>query len=129
VAKQPPRERQCMACGRKFNSRKTASKHKCPKSKVERVGREAASEKASQATSVAKPDKPPATLTPHAPTASPNIISPPAVTGDSQDDRTREFVKNNDNHILVANISTGQRRAILREEWPHYWETSLWRLG
>ncbi|KAN0111300.1 hypothetical protein V8E52_008675, partial [Russula decolorans] len=121
VAKQPPRERQCVACGRKFNSRKTASKHKCPKSKVERMGREAARGQASQATSVAKLDKPPATLTPHAPTAPPNIISPPAVTGDSQDSSQR--------HIMVVSIRTGLRRGILREEWPGMWETGLWRLG
>jgi predicted RNA-binding Zn-ribbon protein involved in translation (DUF1610 family) len=68
VAKQPPREWQCMACGRKFNSCKTASKHKCPKSKVERMGREAASGQASRATPAAKLDKPPATITPHTPT-------------------------------------------------------------
>ena len=47
VAKQPPCERQCRACGRKFNSRKTASKHKCPNSKVECVRKEAASGEAS----------------------------------------------------------------------------------
>jgi predicted RNA-binding Zn-ribbon protein involved in translation (DUF1610 family) len=121
VAKQPPREQQCVACGRKFNSRKTASKHKCPKSKVERVGREAASGQASQATSAAKPDKPPATLTPHAPTAPPNINSPPAVTGDSQDSSQR--------HIIIFSVRTGLRRRILREEWPGMWETGLWRLG
>ncbi|KAF8262835.1 hypothetical protein EI94DRAFT_1704485 [Lactarius quietus] len=60
AAKLPPRERQCMACGRKFKSRKTASKHKCPKSKVVHVGKEAASGQALQAPPAAKPDKPPA---------------------------------------------------------------------
>ena len=71
AVKLPMRERQCEACGRKFESRKTAKKHKCPKSKVVRVRKEAASGQASQATSTltAKMDKPPATLTPHAPTA------------------------------------------------------------
>ena len=63
AVKLPARERQCLACGRKFTSRKTASKHKCPNSKVERVRREAASGQASQATSMAQLDKPPATLT------------------------------------------------------------------
>jgi predicted RNA-binding Zn-ribbon protein involved in translation (DUF1610 family) len=78
-------ERQCVACGQKFASRKTASKHKCPNSKVEHVRREAASGKASQATPAAMADKPPATPTPHAPTAPSNNISLPAVTGDLQD--------------------------------------------
>jgi predicted RNA-binding Zn-ribbon protein involved in translation (DUF1610 family) len=105
VAKQPPRERQCVACGRKFNSRKTASKHKCPKSKVERVGREAASGQASRATPAAKPNKPPATLTPHAPTAPPNYDGPPAVTGDSQEPPFQSFT--------IQNIQTGERVEIL----------------
>jgi predicted RNA-binding Zn-ribbon protein involved in translation (DUF1610 family) len=121
MAHQPPHEWQCRACGRKFNSRKTARKHTCPNFKVERVEREAASRQASQATSAAKPDKPPATLTPHAPTAPPNINSPPAVTGDSQDSSQR--------HIMIVSIKTGLRRGIPREEWPRYWETGLWRLG
>ena len=34
AAKLPPCEHQCVACGRKFKSRKRASKHKCPDSKV-----------------------------------------------------------------------------------------------
>jgi len=37
VAKLPTCQQQCMACGRKFKSCKTAKKHKCPKSKVEHV--------------------------------------------------------------------------------------------
>jgi hypothetical protein len=35
VAKQPPHEQQYVTCKQKFNSHKTASKHKCLKSKVE----------------------------------------------------------------------------------------------
>jgi predicted RNA-binding Zn-ribbon protein involved in translation (DUF1610 family) len=120
AAKQPPRERQCEACGRKFKSRKTASKHKCPKSKVARVPREAASEQASQATSQAKLDKPAAQITSHTPTAPPNINSPPAVTGDS---------RGNSQVMLIIHIQTGRRRKIFREEWQRYWETGLWRLG
>ena len=87
AAKLPPRERQCMACGRKFKSRKTASKHKCPKSKVVRGGKEAASGQASEATPAAKLDKPPALLTdptPPAPTDPSNSEALPVVTGDSQ---------------------------------------------
>jgi hypothetical protein len=34
MAHLPTRERSCLGCGRKFNSRKTAKKHKCPDSKV-----------------------------------------------------------------------------------------------
>ncbi|KAF8493766.1 hypothetical protein F5888DRAFT_1850646 [Russula emetica] len=81
AAKQPPRERQCVACGRKFNSRKTTSKHKCPKSKVVHVPREAASRQASQATSLAQLDKPAAQITQHAPPAPTNSNAIPAVTG------------------------------------------------
>jgi len=62
-------EQQCMACGRKFASRKTARKHKCPSSKVVCVTREAAAGQASQATPAAKLDKPSAILTSHAPSA------------------------------------------------------------
>lgn len=89
AAKLPLRQRQCVACGRKFESRKTAKKHKCPKAKVEHVRKEAASGQASQATPAAKLDKPPATPTTHAPTTHPaamqmlaNINIQPAVTGD-----------------------------------------------
>ncbi|KAI0282672.1 hypothetical protein BC826DRAFT_1064145 [Russula brevipes] len=42
AAKLPPRERQCVACGRKFKSRKTARKHKCPNSNVVRSPEKAA---------------------------------------------------------------------------------------
>ncbi|KAF8499854.1 hypothetical protein F5888DRAFT_116066 [Russula emetica] len=121
AAKQPPRERQCVACGRKFNSRKTASKHKCPKSKVERMKGEAAGGQASQATPTAKLDKPPAKFTPTAPTPPSNINSPPVVTGDSQDNSQR--------YIPIVYIQTGSRLRILREDWQKYWETGLWRLG
>ena len=67
AAKLPTHQRQCESCGCKFESRKTAKKHKCPHSKVVRMKEEAASGQASQATSTAKVDKPPAILTPHAP--------------------------------------------------------------
>jgi len=42
AAKLPPRKRQCLTCGCKFKSPKTARKHKCPKSKVVRVKEAAA---------------------------------------------------------------------------------------
>jgi predicted RNA-binding Zn-ribbon protein involved in translation (DUF1610 family) len=105
AAKLPARERQCVACGRKFESRKTAKKHKCPKSKVVRVGREAASGQASQATPAARLDKPSATLTPHAPSTPSNNDGPPAVTGDLQEPPFQRFT--------IQNIQTGERVDIL----------------
>ena len=109
VAKLPARERQCVACGRKFKSLKTASKHQCHNSKVERVGREEASRHASQATPVAKLDKPPTIITSHAPISPPNIDSPPAVTGDLQD---------NSSMVPIMHLQTGQKLQIPREEVP-----------
>ena len=84
AAKLPTHERQCVACGRKFESRKTARKHKCPAAKVEHVGKEAASGPALQAGSAAPLDKPAATITEHAPAAPSNSDVLPAVTGDSR---------------------------------------------
>ncbi|KAF8262721.1 hypothetical protein EI94DRAFT_1742890 [Lactarius quietus] len=118
AAKLPTCERQCMACGQKFKSRKTASKHKCPKSKVVHMGKEAASRQASQALPAAKPDKPPATLTPHAPTAPSNKDALPAVTGASQE---------NTEYLWIVAIASGLRRQIHRDEAPGYRATGLWR--
>jgi predicted RNA-binding Zn-ribbon protein involved in translation (DUF1610 family) len=130
AAKQPPRERQCVACGRKFNSRKTASKHKCPKAKVERVRREAASGQASQATSMARLDKPTAPLTTNTPPTPgslhgqpSNNDARPAVTGDSQGSRPTS--------TLVYNVQTGQRRGIKHndvEMLEGHLASGLWRL-
>ncbi|KAF8263298.1 hypothetical protein EI94DRAFT_1832386 [Lactarius quietus] len=83
AAKLPPREQQCVACGRKFKSRKTASKHKCPKSKVVKAGQA------------------PATPTPHAPTAPSNNDALPAVTGASQE---------NTEYLWIVAIAGGPRR-------------------
>ena len=105
AANQPPRERQCRACGRKFNSRKTASKHKCPNSKVERIGGKAANRPAAQATPAAQLDKPPATLAPHAPPTPSHYGGPPAVTGDSQDPPFQSF--------WIQNTQTGERVNVL----------------
>ena len=105
AAKLPAHQRQCEACGRKFESRKTAKKHKCPKSKVVRVPREAASGQASQATPTAKADKPPALLTPHAPTTPSNNDGRPAVTGDSQAPPFQSFT--------IQNTRTGERVEVL----------------
>jgi hypothetical protein len=81
----PTRERQCEACGRKFESRKTAKKHKCPHSKVTRVPKEAAAEQASPATPTATGIQPQAILTSPTLTAITYNDSIPAVTGDLQD--------------------------------------------
>ena len=131
AAKLPARERQCVACGRQFKSRKTASKHKCPKSKVERVGREAASGQASQAIPVAKLDKPPATHTPPAPTAQSNSETLPVVTGDSRDSRLRVGNTNVPKvNVCVTHIQTGQRRLLKsEEEVQRFRATGKWKLG
>jgi hypothetical protein len=69
VAKLPPCERSCLGCGRKFNSRKTAKKHKCSDSKVVRT-KEAAVEGTSLCLAPpTKPIKPAAPIPPHAPIA------------------------------------------------------------
>ncbi|KAH9030354.1 hypothetical protein EDB85DRAFT_1891651 [Lactarius pseudohatsudake] len=49
AAKLPLRERQCEACGRKFESRKTAKRHRCPVTKEASVRKEAAVVPAAQA--------------------------------------------------------------------------------
>jgi hypothetical protein len=108
-----------MACGQKFNSCKTASKHKCPKSKVERVRKEAAIGQASQATSVAKADKPPATPTPHAPTPPPHIMPLPPVTGDLEEKHRTVLLRDDTSGLDVFN----------EEEAKVLLGTGLWKLG
>jgi hypothetical protein len=89
VAKVPTRLRSCQGCGRNFASRKTASWHKCPNSKVVREPVEAAEIKVSRPRRSARLGKPTATITPLAPIAGPSrpphrrLV--PTVTGDSQD--------------------------------------------
>jgi len=121
AAKLPTRERQCVSCGRKFNSRKTAKKHKCPKSKVVRVTEEAAAGQASQATPTARRDTPSAPLTPHAPPAPSNSNAAPVVTEGSQDRIP--------SGRIARNIHTGERRRFLtEEEFRPLRQTGLWRL-
>ena len=123
AVKLPARERQCLACGRKFTSRKTASKHKCPNSKVEHVRREAASGQASQATSMAQLDKPPATLTPPAPTTPTHSHALPVVTGGSQVSIPSGRLR------TAVNDQTGENRVPqTEEEWYNLRATGLWRL-
>jgi predicted RNA-binding Zn-ribbon protein involved in translation (DUF1610 family) len=107
AAKLPPRQRQCVACRRKFASRKTARKHKCPNSKVVRVPREAADGQASQPKAPAKRDKPPAPLTSPAPTAPPanpnNEVIPMVTEESSASDRLRAY--------LASEVITGGARS------------------
>jgi predicted RNA-binding Zn-ribbon protein involved in translation (DUF1610 family) len=84
AAKLPPHERQCKACGRKFESHKTACKHQCPVAKVESVRKEAAVRTAAQVAPAAPPIKPAAQIPPRAPTAPSNSNPQPVVTGDSR---------------------------------------------
>jgi predicted RNA-binding Zn-ribbon protein involved in translation (DUF1610 family) len=128
AAKLPTRERQCVACGRKFNSRKTAKKHKCPKSKVVRVPREAASGQASQATPAAELDRPPAPPTSNAPTAPSNNAAIPAVTGDSlvvsPAREVRVFLMDRE-----GIPSLGLSQMIPHRDLDEYLATGHWRLG
>jgi hypothetical protein len=89
VAELPPRERECLACGRKFKSRKTAKKHKCSKnSKVVREKEADAPRASSHPAPTAQLIKPAAPITPLAPTdPSYSSIAPPVTRdlGDSRD--------------------------------------------
>ena len=121
AAKLPPRERQCVACGRKFNSRKTARKHKCPKAKVVRVTEEAASRKVSQPPPLARQDKPAAPPTPRTPTPPPNRNVMPAVTGDLQDHWP--------GYVWIVSIETGERQHIPQRSYDGIMATGRWRPG
>ncbi|KAH9021511.1 hypothetical protein EDB85DRAFT_2278436 [Lactarius pseudohatsudake] len=84
AAKLPPRERSCEVCGRKFESRKTARRHKCPATKGESVREEAAAATGAPTPAPAPLSKPAAPPTPQAPPAPSNSTVVPVVTGDSQ---------------------------------------------
>ncbi|KAF8261060.1 hypothetical protein EI94DRAFT_1746853, partial [Lactarius quietus] len=89
AAQLPPRERQCLGCGCKFNSRKTAKKHKCSKSKVVRTKEAAVGESSSHLVPPTKPNKLAAPIPPPAPTTPARLTRPlpshsttaPPVTG------------------------------------------------
>ena len=125
AAQLPPRERQCVACGRKFNSRKTARKHKCPRSKVVRIPEKAAEKQVSHPPLPANLDKPRPLPTPIAPTAPPsNSYALPVVTGGSQD--SIPFA----NRRVAINQQTGERRIPLNEEeWHKLRTTGPWELA
>ena len=127
AAKLPTRQRQCETCGRKFESRKTAKKHKCPNSKVAHVPREAAIGQASQATPAVKQDKPAAPPTSYTPTDTPQAWSKrpsrsnnnpmPAVTEELQDTTS-----------MIEAVETGARRRVRNEELEYFLGTERWKL-
>ncbi len=83
VARLPPRERECLACGRKFASHKTAKRHKCSKaSKVVRKKEVDAPMAGSHPAPRARPNTPASSHTPLAPTAPSHSSVVPPVTGD-----------------------------------------------
>jgi hypothetical protein len=69
MAHLPTCERSCLGCGRKFNSRKTAKKHKCPDSKVVRTKEAAVVGTSSRLVPPTKPIKLAAPIPPRAPIA------------------------------------------------------------
>ena len=91
AAKLPPRERSCLVCGRQFQSRKTAKRHKCARHskvvrKVEAAAAGSSSHPAPPALEAPPPIPvalPPAPLTPLAPPAPSHNGAAPPVTGDS----------------------------------------------
>ena len=113
LAKLPSVERQCEACGRKFTSCKTSSKHKCAKSKWESTRKEAAAVPAAQVVPKAMLIKPVATITPRAPPA-PSHSSPlPAVTEGLQDITLQQFLDG-----LTPTPIDGVRRVALEKVFP-----------
>ena len=92
AAKLPSVERQSVACGHKFTSRKTSRKHKCAKSKEESTRKEAGAVPAAQVAPKAMPIKPAAPPTPCAPPAPSNSTPRPVVTKDSQGPRSGSWV-------------------------------------
>ena len=113
AAKLPSVERQCEACGCKFTSRKTSSKHKCTKSKGESTRKEAAVVPATQVAPKATLIKPVATITPRAPPA-PSHSSPlPAVTDGLQDITFQQFLDG-----LTPTPINGVRRVALEKVFP-----------
>jgi predicted RNA-binding Zn-ribbon protein involved in translation (DUF1610 family) len=69
MAHLPTHERSCLGCGRKFNSQKTAKKHKCPDSKVVRTKEAAVVGTSSRLVPPTKPIKLAAPIPPRAPIA------------------------------------------------------------
>jgi predicted RNA-binding Zn-ribbon protein involved in translation (DUF1610 family) len=74
MAHLPTRERSCLGCGRKFNSRKTAKKHKCPDSKVVRTKEAAVEGTSSRLVPPTKPITLAAPIPPRAPIAPARLV-------------------------------------------------------
>ena len=86
AAQLPQRQQECLTCGRKFQSRKTAKRHKCAKhSKVVRDKGKIAEESSSHPVPPARLNKPVITPAPVAPTAPTHSNAFPTVTGDLLD--------------------------------------------
>ena len=130
AANQTPCERQCVACGRKFNSRKTARKHKCPKSKVVRISEKGAKEQVSQTPPPARLDKPPPPPAPPAPTAPTHSNPLPVVTeGSRVRIPTATPADGGPPGRIARNIQTSKKRIVRTEdEWALLRGTGLWRL-
>ncbi|KAH9018523.1 hypothetical protein EDB84DRAFT_1442388 [Lactarius hengduanensis] len=108
AAQLPPRERECLTCGRKFKSRKTTKKHKCAKhSKVVHEKEGGASGSGSHLVPPAQLNKPAPPLTPLAPTAPPNSSAAPPThilgSVEVQEEFVRAFkeARRNVNIVLV----------------------------
>jgi hypothetical protein len=119
----PTRERQCVSCGRKFASRKTARKHQCSNSKVVRTPREAASGKASQATPTSKEGQASAPPTSPAPTAGASVTHSsvtdpshtyviPVVTGESREQPSGSSTR----WWVESRTDPGYRRSLRSQE-------------
>jgi hypothetical protein len=76
MAHLPTCERSCLGCGHKFNSRKTAKKHKCPDSKVVRTKEVAVEGTSSRLVPPTKPITLAAPIPPHAPIAPARPVRP-----------------------------------------------------
>ena len=83
VAQLPPCKQECLTCGRKFQSRKTAKRHKCTQhSKVVCDKGKAVEESGSHPSPPTLLNKPAAHPAPVAPTAPSHSNATPPVTGD-----------------------------------------------
>ena len=86
AAKLPPRERECLTCGQKFQSCKTAKRHKCARhSKVVRDKGKGVEGSGLHPATSDQLNKPAPTPAPIAPTAPSNSNVAPPVTGDLGD--------------------------------------------
>ena len=91
----PLRERVCVTCGRQFQSRKTAKRHKCARhSKVVRDKGKGVEGSGSQPAPSDQPMKPAPTLAPIAPTAPTYSNVAPPVTGDLGDSTGMDSIVN-----------------------------------